>query len=167
MPYQLFHDLFPKIAEPETRTVTVPKDSNIALPPASYAFLEMFCNEPGCDCRRVFFYVISSLSNDVEAVIAYGWESREFYAKWLHHDNPRSLAELQGPVLNFGSPQSRLAPVILKLFSNVLLPDKPYIQRVKRHYRMFRDKIDGKPTTVATQPKKRNNRRTCKKKRNN
>ncbi len=162
MPYQPFHNLFPKIAERETRTVTVPKDSNIGLPPASYAFLEMFCNEPGCDCRRVFFYVVSSLRNDVEAVIAYGWESPAFYAKWLRHEDPRISAELQGPVLNFGSPQSHLATGILEMFSNVLLPDELYIERVKRHYWMFRNKIDGKPTPGATHAKKRS-----KKKRNN
>jgi hypothetical protein len=55
MPFQLFHDLFPEMAERETRSVIVPPGSPPSgLPPGQYAFLEMFCNEKGCDCRRVF-----------------------------------------------------------------------------------------------------------------
>ncbi len=158
MPYQLFHDLFPDIADQETRTVTVLGDPDIDLPPAEYAFCEMFCNERGCDCRRVFFYVISSLGREVEAVIAYGWESPAFYAQWLHDDDPDILAELQGPVLNMGSPQSELADGILELFCMVLLKDQLYIERIKRHYQMFRERIDGRPRRRARRgvlPKKK------------
>jgi hypothetical protein len=146
MPYQLFHNLFPEVAEEETRTVIVFEESGSGLPAGHYSFLEMFCNEEGCDCRRVFFYVVSSRRQDVEAVIAYGWESRQFYARWMGDDDPLMLAELKGPVLNMGSPQSNLAGRILELFSDVLLNDTAYMERVKRHYRMFRDEIDGKPT---------------------
>lgn len=54
MPYSLFHSRFPDVAERETRTVTVIDSSDFNLPPAHYSFLEMFCDDPGCDCRRVF-----------------------------------------------------------------------------------------------------------------
>lgn len=33
--------------------------SIIPLPPEEYSFIEMFCDEPECDCRRAFFTVIS------------------------------------------------------------------------------------------------------------
>jgi hypothetical protein len=72
MPYAVFHSLFPELAERETRTVTVVHRLLFNLPPAQYAFLEMFCDEPGCDCRRVLFSVLSSLHKDVQAVIAWG-----------------------------------------------------------------------------------------------
>ena len=159
MPYQLFHDLFPEIAEQETRAVTLLRDPDVDLPPADYSFLEMFCNERGCDCRRVFFYVVSSLGRDVEAVIAYGWESPAFYAKWLHDDDPAMLAELQGPVLNMGSPQSELAGGILTLFRKILLRDEVYIERVKRHYQMFRDKIDSRPARTVPRVVRRHKKR--------
>ncbi len=81
MPFVLFHDYFPEIAEQETRTITVFENSAQDLPPAHYSLLEMYCDEHGCDCRRVFFSVVSSLTRKVESVIAYGWESPEFYAK--------------------------------------------------------------------------------------
>lgn len=49
MPYVLFHDQFPEIAERETRTVTGPAESSCGLPPGDYSLLEMFCDEPKCD----------------------------------------------------------------------------------------------------------------------
>jgi hypothetical protein len=87
MPYVPFHNLFPEIAEKETRTVTVLRKTEDGLPPGEYAFLELFCDEPGCDCRRVFFCVISSRRRDVQCVIAYGWEDRDFYVRWMGDDD--------------------------------------------------------------------------------
>jgi len=143
MSYAMFHQYFPEIAKTETRSVTVFPDSDTNLPAGNYGFLEMFCDEPGCDCRRVFFSVVSERTKDVEAVIAYGWENRQFYVDWLKDDDPDIIKDLQGPVLNLCSPQSRLAPALLSLAQKVLLQDEDYIDRIKRHYRMFRDKIDG------------------------
>jgi len=142
MPFILFHDLCPAVAEAETRSLIVPARVKPALPAGEYIFCEMFCDEPGCDCRRVFFMVASSRRNQIEAVIAYGWETSAFYAKWLRNDDPEEIAELQGPVLNFGSPQSPLAPKILELFKTILIPDTAYIARVKQHYSMFRRMVD-------------------------
>lgn len=149
MPYALFHDYFPDVAEHETRTITVLDHSTVKLPPGHYSFHEMFCDERGCDCRRVFFYVVSSLREDVQAVIAWGWEQQDFYAKWMGDNNPHVIADLKGPVLNLASPQSYLAPAILDLVGNVLLQDAAYIERVKRHYAMFRKKIDSKDPAAA------------------
>ncbi len=157
MAYVLFHDYFPAVAERETRSITIINFLKWRLPPGQYSFLEMFCDEPGCDCRRVFFYVVSSFRKDVEAVIAYGWESTSFYAKWMGDDDPATIAELKGPVLNLGSPQTSLAPAILKLFQGVLLTDSAYMERVKRHYAMFREKID------ATKSRKRKEKINSKK----
>ncbi len=144
MPYVCFHEYFPEIAERETRTITILEQSSSELPPGEYSFVEMYCNERKCDCRRVFFYVISSLKKDVEAVIAYGWESPEFYARWMGNDDPETIEELQGPILNMGSPQSSLAPAVLELVRDVLLQDELYVERLKTHYRMFRDKVARK-----------------------
>ena len=143
MPYVPFYEHFPELAKQETRTITLLKKSHSGLPAGEYAFTEMYCNEKECDCRRGFFYVILS-RNDVAAVIAYGWESPEFYARWMGDDSPEVIEELKGPSLNMASPQSNLAPAILELLKKVVLPDAEYVKRIKRHYRMFRDRIDGK-----------------------
>ncbi len=61
MPYPLFHSRFPEIAERETRTVTLLDHSDFNLPAAHYSFLEMFCDEPGCDCRKTMIQIIKVL----------------------------------------------------------------------------------------------------------
>ena len=154
MPYASFHYHFREIAEKETRTVTIMREDDI-IPKGDYGLIEMYCDDPDCDCRRVFLYVISSLRDDVEAVIAYGWESAAFYARWLGDDDPRALDELRGPVLNLGSPQSRLAPAILELVKNVVLQDHAYVERLKTHYRLFRDGIDGRHAPTAKKTERR------------
>ena len=143
MPYSLFYNSFPDIAERETRTVTVLDSSEYNLPAAHYSFCEMFCDEPGCDCRRVFFSVMSSLQKDIQAVIAWGWEDRKFYIKWMGDDDPLIIKDLIGPGLNCTSPQSNIAPALLDLFCKILLKDTAYIKRIKQHYAMFRQEIDN------------------------
>ena len=142
MPFVPFYEHFPKIARHETRSIVVFPRSGSDMPSGEYSFIEMFCNEKGCDCRRVFFYVVSVPGDKLQAVVAYGWESPDFYAQWLKSENYRDIAEMQGPVLNFGSPQSPNAPAVLNLVKNTLLKDPHYVERVKRHYNIFRDKID-------------------------
>jgi hypothetical protein len=144
MAYALFSSLFPDVAERETRSVTVRFFNRFKLPRGQYGFLEMFCDEPGCDCRRVLFFVVSPRHEDPLAVLAWGWEEKEFYGKWLGESDPLVIDELKGPALNLASPQSDLAPALLRLLQEVLLPDTAYVERIKRHYAMFRERIDGK-----------------------
>jgi len=155
MPYVFFHEYFPEIAEQETRTITVLGQSSLGIPPGQYSLVEMYCDERGCDCRRVFFYVVSPPKREVKAVIAYGWESPEFYARWMGDDDPEIIEELQGPVLNMCSPQSSLAPAILEIVNDIILRDTAYAERIKRHYAMFRDKIDRKPRVKRRGRKKK------------
>ena len=171
MPFRPFGDLFPDLAERETRIITVVDRTAWGVPPGEYAFIEMFCDERGCDCRRVFFTVANGLEKRLETVIAYGWESREFYANWMSMGTPTMIDELQGPVLNIGSPHSKHAPAILTMAEELLLSDDSYVDRLKRHYRMFRDKIDNKSSpedmrllrigrkTAAKRKKRRKKRR--------
>ena len=139
MPYTTFHEKFPIIAEKETRVMTainVPE-----LPKGNYILLESYCDEVGCDCRRVFFNIFSERRMEFVAVIAYGWENPEFYAKWFGDDDPLFIKELKGPSLNLASPQSELAPILLDKIMYVL-KDEYYIERIKKHYRMFKDLIE-------------------------
>ena len=142
MPYAAFQELFPEVARSETRSVIVSPGANPGLPPAEYKFFEMYCDEPGCDCRRVMFSVMSSATGRMEAVVAWGWESLDFYRRWMGSDDPEMVKEMQGPVLNLGSPQTENSAAILELARRFLLNDPAYMERLKRHYTMFREKID-------------------------
>lgn len=139
MAYQPLHERLPKVAEEETRVITVLNSPD--LPAGSYTLLEAYCNDPSCDCRRVFFNVLSLEKKEVVAVIAYGWGSREHYIAWFGEDNPQMIREMQGPILNRGSHQSELAPALLEKIK-IILQDKKYVERLKHHYRMFRATID-------------------------
>ena len=142
MPYAPFYKHCEDVAARETRTATVRDGAFEGLPAGAYTFLELYCDEPDCDCRRVFLCVVSADSTEPLAVIAYGWESREFYVAWMGDDEPMVTDELKGPALNLASPQSALSPVLLKFASKVLLGDEDYVERIKRHYHLFRKKID-------------------------
>jgi hypothetical protein len=139
MIYQPFYELFPEIAEKETRTLTAINHPH--LPADDYALLESYCNEPGCDCRRVFLNIASRYRQKIEAVITFGWENEKFYLKWLGFNDPHVLNQLKGPALNDSSPQSELAPVLLQEVTFVL-QDKNYVDRLKRHYHMFKEAVN-------------------------
>jgi hypothetical protein len=145
MPYRQFHDFFPELAERETRTLIVPRGSRgAALPVGEYGLVEMFCDERGCDCRRVFLCVLSSRRPGPEAVIAWGWEPREFYARWSGEDDEVLLDSLVGPALNLGSPETELAQPLLDLVTELLRNDHAYAARIQKHYRMFRARVERK-----------------------
>jgi hypothetical protein len=142
MPFVPFHLYFPDFSKKETRSLFVPPATIPHLPAGNYGFIELYCDEPGCDCRRVFFNVVSERRRKIEAVIAWGWEDLDFYAKWMRKPDPVSVKNLRGPILNPGSPMTELAPMLLQLTQNVLLQDAEYRERIKRHYHVFREKID-------------------------
>jgi len=53
------------------------------LPVGEYGFMEFYCDEPGCDCRRVIIRVLRPDTgwNKPWATINYGWGNLDFYRK--------------------------------------------------------------------------------------
>ncbi|MEA2053925.1 MAG: hypothetical protein U9O96_02230 [Candidatus Thermoplasmatota archaeon] len=139
MSYTPFHEKFLEIAKEETRSIIAINDPE--LPEGRYVLLESYCDEVGCDCRRVFFNVFSERRKEIVAVIAYGWEDSKFYADWLGDNDPVIIKDLKGPSLNLASPQSGLAYILLDRVKDVL-EDRDYVERIKRHYRLFKDSIE-------------------------
>lgn len=143
MPFQSFYEFFPKIAIDETRSITLP-EPQYGLPVGEYAFIELYCCDPGCDCRRVYFTVMQKGRKTPIATLTWGWETREFYVKWMHCESDPSCADdCTGLSLNPLSPQSELAFGALELCREVLLQDAAYVERLKRHYRLVRERVDG------------------------
>ena len=147
MPYQLFHEHFPDLAERETRIIEL-SDSHPfnGVPPGEYGLLEAFCNEKDCDCRRVMWMVSSVREKLTVAVVACGWRSARLYKNWFGTGDPvivqKIVEEMRGPILNMASSQSPYAPAILDMLTKFILTDKTYMARVKRHYTQFRNKIE-------------------------
>jgi len=130
----------PEVAKAETRQITVLNDRG-SLPAGRYLLMELFCRDPTCDCRRVFFNVYHVESGELVAVVAYGWEDRQYYREWFGQDAPGLIDELKGPALNTASPQSELAPALLKEVESVL-EDEEYVERIERHYRLFKEALE-------------------------
>jgi hypothetical protein len=145
-----FMSLFPDLGIEEMRTATVLGDET--LPDGQYGFLELYCDDPRCDCRRVVIQVVTPQSGSkIWATINYGWESAAYYAKWM---GSKALAkECQGPTLDPLNRQSRYAPALLDLFQ-VVISDRLYVERLKRHYEMFRAATRGerRPERESPQP---------------
>ena len=154
MPFEPFFERFGDIAEKETRSIIVRNSPD--LPDDKFIFLEMYCNDENCDCRRVFFRVVSGENYAVLAVIAFGWEDIEFYSRWYHEKDPQIIREIQGPILNSTSQQSVLAPALLNLVRDSLLKDPAYIEQIKRHYWMFKEKVDSKHFKATSISRKQN-----------
>lgn len=152
MAYESLHARLPELAEKETRTITVPPGNEYNLPPDEYGLLEMYCNDENCDCRRVFLNVFRRYAKMSVAYIAYGWEDINFYIRWyLDEDlsfdelslfDKEDIINIKGPCLNISSPQSEIAPTVLKMVINQTLHDEEYIERLKRHYKLFRAEVD-------------------------
>ncbi len=149
MYYQPFYERFPEIAEHETRSIAV--YNHVGIPKDEYVLVEAYCDEPDCDCRRVFLNVVSRQQQRDVAVIAYGWEDEDFYIDWFGKNRQDVIKELKGPVLNSASRQTSIAPALLKLIETEILTDKAYVERLKRHYRMF--KRDVASEHEAQQPR--------------
>lgn len=161
MPFVPLYELFPDLAARETRSVYILQDSPNGLPAGSYAFLELFCDEDACDCRRVLFSVVPNqrpapgAAPHVLATLSFGWEDEEFYRRWASFPlDEDDLEELMGPALSSMSPQSKLAPGLLEQLK-LLVQDPLYVERIVRHYETFRRAIDAGAKPLSAPSRRR------------
>ena len=139
MPMTPFMEKFPELGARETRSVTVTQRQD--LPDGEYGFVEFYCDEPGCDCRRVMIDVLRPETgwSKIWATISYGWESLDFYKKWGGAGN--DSMEMKEPYLDPLNPQTNYSTALLNLF-RFLVQSPDYVERLQCHYRMFRAAVD-------------------------
>ena len=146
---QEFASRFLQVAAEETRTIHVLEPGGIPL--GEYGFLEFFCADPRCDCRRVMLQVTTPDGN-VWATIGFGWEKVKFYRRWAHGAD--FADEMAGVSLDPLNRQSEFAEWFLLAFQNMVKTDSKYVERLKRHYKMFRAPPAKKPAAwVLKSPK--------------
>src|SRR4051812_46810044 len=121
-----FHTIDSELAFREMRTAFLPQPL-FELPAGSYGFMECYCVEPGCDCRRVLIQVISPPENPkILAHIGYGWEPLSFYNRLMQGDQELGR-EMKGPYLDPLLPQAPEAKALLRLFEQIL-EDNAYVE---------------------------------------
>ncbi len=132
-----FFALFDDLAFQEMRVAHLHGYPN--LPDGEYGFLELYCDDPQCDCQRVMINVVSNTVEPMTlAVINYGWHEPTFYAQWAK--NPKLGAKMSGAALDPLNQQSQYAEALLHLFEQVI-QDRAYVERLQRHYLMFKVKL--------------------------
>jgi hypothetical protein len=74
------------------------------------------------------------------ANISFGWESLDFYRQKC--EPFMDPVEAKGPRLDELNEQSECAEELLELFE-WLIESPEYVARIKRHYEMFREAVEG------------------------
>jgi hypothetical protein len=120
-----FHTLFPHVAEKEVRTVQVKAGSWAE----EYAFVEHYCINPRCDCRRILIFVVSRTGGQV-ASISHG----------LGPQKPSARGEKAKTFLDPSHKQSSQSRDLLRVFLGSAL-DGEYRDRLERHYRMVKEAV--------------------------
>ena len=145
MPFASFFKRFPDLVSTELRNIDILDDRAYPpIPAGKYSFLELFCDELDCDCRNVVIHVISLKPYKTWAILRYGWEKKQFYMDWFYGDVDNQLVQnFPGVFIDFmmdmGSPTS---DVWLEIFKQMLHEDALYANRIKAHYKMFKDMIE-------------------------
>lgn len=120
----------------QVRTVGL-RDSR-QLPDGDYRFVDTYCTDPCCDCRKTMILVYR---DDVHvSTINFGWESAAFYQKWMgnsHEDD--MVVSMRGASIDITSPDKVSARGMLAFFQALL--DENWIAKFKTHYSGVKAKL--------------------------
>ncbi len=149
MLFQPFQELLPEIAENETRSITILQNAPGLPPLGQYMFIELFCTELDCDCRNAMILIYHVEKRQTITRLRYCWETKSYY--------DRINLDFEGDVpgifvdIGFSGPYSEYFANVLKemcLDNEHSINDTDYSERLKKHYRLFRDKLKKKPLNV-------------------
>ncbi|MCF6313703.1 MAG: SEC-C domain-containing protein [Verrucomicrobiales bacterium] len=108
------------------------------LPDGEYVFLDTYCTDNKCDCRKTIIQVFHE--DLLVSILSFGWESPKFYLRWLHNTQDREFAkEMSGLSIDHSSP-NRVAPeAMLSLVDHLM--DETWISVLKGNYKQIRKTI--------------------------
>jgi hypothetical protein len=114
------------------------------LPVGEYGFFEFYCEEDGCDCRRVLLEVHSpQIPGEILATINYGWESVQFYSRRLGGDTKSGREITQGSLDPLNA-NSDLAEAVLDAFRGTLRQNPQFVENFKAHYGLFKQTLKNR-----------------------
>jgi hypothetical protein len=130
-----YHQVFPHTPDPVI-TLNLKKKTG-TIPKGVYGFIECYCIEPGCDCRRVLLVVVNEKFKE-KAVISFAFDQQD---------------SLAGPFLQPSSSNAPYAEKLLEFFVDALNSGPQWLNRLYRHYRAVRKLVDGRPYAGKPLPK--------------
>jgi hypothetical protein len=123
----------------QVRTVRIAQSPQ--LPDGEYSFVDMYCSDPECDCRKTMIQVLHN--GKLVSIINYGWEAPAFYHKWMGEETDDSeFPPMNGTTIDISSPNLVSEEGILGLFNALL--DEMWVAKFKRHYRQVKAKVSKK-----------------------
>jgi hypothetical protein len=81
--------------------------------------------------------------------VGFGWETAEFYRGWIGSTD--GADEMVGASLEALGPQSKYSEAVLAL-CKYALQDQEYLERIKRHYKIFRESLAGEDMQKPNDP---------------
>jgi hypothetical protein len=119
------------------RTTSIARHSS--LPDGHYTFVDTYCTDKKCDCHKTILTVIHDDRH--VSTVHYGWESEEFYIKWMGGDDPLAR-EMSGYSTDFGSPDLVPPEAIIELTKSMM--DDKWLGIIKSTYSKVRKITGGK-----------------------
>lgn len=138
--YKYLNTILPELVKETTAFFFNQKTGSFSK--GTYALLEMYCADKNCDCRRVFLNVVHEETKQFIVQIAFGWESKEFYAKWFGCDEDYSCLEDMAGWEILQAPLGKKSVEMFELLMSHLKNDKDFIAKTKRHYQAFKKIIN-------------------------
>jgi hypothetical protein len=134
-----FLSRFTSVALRETISLTL-RGGEPGDPVGEFAFVEFYCTDPACDCRRVVLQVWAKGDPKlVRATINFGWEPEEFYLKTF--PNPNDVRDIVDASLDPLNRQSGDSAYFLNFFREHVRGNPRYRERFKRHYELFKNAV--------------------------
>ncbi len=101
------------------------------LPDGNYRFVDTYCTDPACDCRKTMILVYR---DDLHvSTINFGWESADFYRKWMGDSSEDDISVfMRGASIDITSPDRVSARGILAFFLALL--DESWTAKFQKHY---------------------------------
>ncbi len=123
-----FDSVFLEVARNESRGIHALGGAGAVR--GTFLFRELYCEQPGCDCRRV--------------VLEVQWAEKQQVAATIHYalERPKRRGEPQ-LYLDPSHPQSDLANGLLDVFEDLIKKDAAYRATLRRHYKMWKTSVNG------------------------
>ena len=133
-----FFYLFPEDLEMKTRKIMLLQDM-FGLAKGEYFLIENYCTDTECVCEKVMINVVAMKTNAIIGTVGFGWESSEFYTKWLLGDKEQGR-KMVGAYIEVGGIQTGLEKECLALVQNSLL-DTKYVELIKKRNERFKNAL--------------------------
>jgi len=140
MPFRPLIHFYPDLALEEMRSFIL-TDGDFGVPAGNYDLFENYCDEKGCDCRKVMINIITTAGGQpkIWATIGHGWENPSYYFQNFSDDVGLARA-MSGSYLEQMCEQSKYSPAFLEIWKD-MIKDENYAERLKAHYKKFKEKI--------------------------